>query len=79
MHNTRQQCPHRKPTSAQDAVARMPRQEREAQAAKLRVRVCAIGACAWPLLIALMLVAWLDFREVGRNYDQQQAASSPPR
>ncbi len=65
--------PTAKPTNAQDAVARMPRQEREAQAAKIVFAYAYWGVCL-SLLIALMLVAWLDFREVGRNFDQQQAA-----
>ena len=56
-----------------DIVTDMSRQEREAQAAKLVFAYAYWGVCL-SLLIALMLVAWLDFREVGRNFDQQQAA-----
>lgn len=65
--------PASKPTSAQETVARMSRQEKEAQAAKIVFAYAYWGVCL-SLLIALMLVAWLDFREVGRNFDQQQAA-----
>ena len=59
--------------STQDTVARMSRKERDAQAAKLVFAYAFWGVCL-TLLLAVMLVAWLDFREVGRNFDQQQAA-----
>lgn len=59
--------------TAQDTVARMSQRERDAQAAKLVFAYAYWGVCL-SLLVALMLVAWLDFREVGRNFDQQQAA-----
>ncbi len=51
----------------------MSQRERDAQAAKLVFAYAYWGVCL-SLLVALMLVAWLDFREVGRSFDQQQAA-----
>ena len=60
-------------TPTQNTVARMSQRERDAQAAKLVFAYAYWGVCL-SLLVALMLVAWLDFREVGRSFDQQQAA-----